>query len=170
MKSKISSVIALVAIGLVLTACLKDESILSYEKQMEKDIAIIDDYLASKGITAEIHESGLRYVIHDAGSGTSPVLANSPCVAFDYEGRLLPSESIFGPQASVDLYPLIGLIEGFQEGLPLIAEGGSITLYIPSRLGYGPKTVGPIPKNSNLIFDVDLTSVGTYNETTNSCE
>ena len=51
------------------------------------------------------------------------------------------------------------MIQGWQEGIPLFSEGGIGKLLIPSALGYGNRSVGNIPENSVLIFDVELMDV-----------
>ena len=51
------------------------------------------------------------------------------------------------------------MIDGFDEGLSYIGEGGSISLYIPSKLGYGNKETSSIPANSVLFFDVELINI-----------
>ena len=56
-------------------------------------------------------------------------------------------------------FPLSGVIQGWQEGIPLFKEGGSGILLIPSALGYGSQSVGTIPANSVLIFDINLIDV-----------
>ena len=56
-------------------------------------------------------------------------------------------------------FNLSGLIIGWQEGIPLIAPGGSITLYLPPSLAYGSTAVGSIPANSILVFTIDLLAV-----------
>ena len=48
---------------------------------------------------------------------------------------------------------------GWQYGIPLVKAGGRIMLYLPPSLGYGAQTVGSIPANSVLIFDITLQSV-----------
>jgi len=56
-------------------------------------------------------------------------------------------------------FQLSRLVIGWQEGIPLIGTGGSITLYLPPSLGYGSADYGDIPGNSILIFDISLTAV-----------
>lgn len=152
---------------LVLQSCLKDTSPPSFEEQLQRDIEIIDEYLNDRGIIAEVDPSGLRYIIHTSGSGNQPELQK--CVTFSYEGKLLSTEEIFDSGENTKL-PLYFLIDGFKIGLPLIAEGGEITLYIPSVYGYGRSGNPPqVPSNANLIFDVSLSSVSTINHDTGLC-
>jgi peptidylprolyl isomerase len=52
------------------------------------------------------------------------------------------------------------VISGWEEGIAYIRERGKITLYVPSVLAYGTRTVGDVIKpNSNLIFEIELLSV-----------
>ena len=48
---------------------------------------------------------------------------------------------------------------GWQAAIPLIAPGGSITLYLPSSLAYGARAQNGTPANSILIFKIDLIRV-----------
>jgi FKBP-type peptidyl-prolyl cis-trans isomerase len=48
------------------------------------------------------------------------------------------------------------VIKGWDQGLLGMKEGGKRTLHIPAELAYGPRAIGMIPPNSNLIFHVDL--------------
>jgi FKBP-type peptidyl-prolyl cis-trans isomerase len=126
------------------------------QTQLQNDIIIIDDYLASKSIVATEDPSGLRYVITKAGDDTRPCLESQ--VTVKYAGRLLSGK---GFDASVNpvSFQLSDLILGWQIGFPNFGKGTKATLYIPSGFGYGVNGSGTaIPPNSNLIFDIELIS------------
>jgi FKBP-type peptidyl-prolyl cis-trans isomerase FkpA len=54
--------------------------------------------------------------------------------------------------------PLEGLVKAWQIGMLHVKAGGSILLFVPSRLAYGPSPAGPIPGNTVLAFDINLIS------------
>ena len=125
------------------------------QPQLQNDIIILDDYLASKSIVAIEDPSGLRYVITKAGDDKRPCLESQ--VTVKYAGRLLNGA---GFDASVNpiSFPLNSLILGWQIGFPNFGKGTKATLYIPSGFGYGTIVQPKIPANSNLIFDIELIS------------
>lgn len=51
------------------------------------------------------------------------------------------------------------LIDGWIEGIPGLKEGGKRKLTIPADKAYGNRSVGTIPANSNLVFEVELIKV-----------
>jgi FKBP-type peptidyl-prolyl cis-trans isomerase len=51
------------------------------------------------------------------------------------------------------------VIPGWEEGLKLMNKGSKARLIIPPELGYGGLSVGTIPQNSTLIFDVEMVDV-----------
>ena len=51
------------------------------------------------------------------------------------------------------------LIPGFKEGLLRMKVGDKHRLFIPSHLGLGPQGGGPIPPNSELIFDIEIVEI-----------
>lgn len=130
----------------------------SCKSQMEKDYEIIENYLNENNIEAQKHTSGIYYVIHQEGEGANPTIYD--LVEVKYVGKLI-DETIFDQTSEEDTveFRLYGTILGWQYGIPLIKKGGKETLYIPSELGYGNKSVGSIPANSVLIFDVELKNI-----------
>jgi cyclophilin family peptidyl-prolyl cis-trans isomerase len=51
------------------------------------------------------------------------------------------------------------LIPGFKEGLLRMKVGDKHRLFIPPHLGLGPQGGGPIPPNSELIFDLEIVDI-----------
>ncbi len=57
-------------------------------------------------------------------------------------------------------FPLRGLIQGWQDGIPGMRVGGRRELIIPPELAYGPAGGGHQLSGSTLIFVIDLLAVG----------
>ena len=56
-------------------------------------------------------------------------------------------------------FPLAGVVEGWQKGLPGAKEGGRRWLILPPSMGYGAAGSGPIGPNETLVFAVDIIGV-----------
>lgn len=169
MNSGLIRFLLISGLSLVIFSCMDSgPEVPDFNAQLEKDIAAIDSYLASKNITAEQHSSGLRFKIHTTGSGNEPTVDS--CVTANYKGLLMAGETEFDKGTNVS-FPLGQVIEGWRIGIPLLQEGDSATLYIPSGLGYGYYGYPPeIPSNANLIFHVAIKKVGrSYNSSNRSC-
>ena len=109
-------------------------------------------------------ESGLQYVISEAGSAEKPGPRDT--VYVHYKGTLLDG-TVFDevkPESESAVLTLNRVIPAWTEGIQLIGEGGKIKLYVPASLGYGERNMGVIPANSTLIFDVQLDSLRHYIE------
>lgn len=135
----------------------KDDEELSFEEQLAVDTALIDDFLTANNITAQVDPSGLRYVIHEQGSGPTPELASGIVAA--YEGTFLDGE-IFDSNSEFT-FRLSNMIDGWIIGLPYIQEGGRMSLYIPSGLAYGSRGTasGSIPPNTVITFTVEIIDI-----------
>lgn len=154
---------------IILSACLNnDDAPPDFAEQLEKDIAAIDAYLAANNIEVQQDLSGIRYVIHRVGAGSSPSLSN--CVTTNYTGKFLKNNQTFDQGGNVS-FRVQDVIYGWQIGLQLLHQGDSATLYIPSGYAYGPSGSRSIPGNANLFFGVELLHVGTtYNSILHSCD
>lgn len=51
------------------------------------------------------------------------------------------------------------VIQGWEQGLMGMKEGGKRTLFVPAHLGYGEREKSKIPAHSNLIFHIELLEV-----------
>lgn len=147
-------IIILAMILTVAVSCKKESSGPDFSA-IDKEI--IGEYLTLHNLTAQTTSSGLYYMITAPGTGAHPTITSS--VTANYKGYL-PDGTVFDQTTTTPAtFQLSGVIPGWQEGLQLIGAGGKIKLLIPSRLGYGDQVVGSIPRNSVLIFDVQLLSI-----------
>lgn len=121
----------------------------------QAEVTALKQYLDAQGIAATADSRGFFYTIQSAGSGAKPTVCST--VTVNYAGRLT-NGSTFDSGNGVR-FPLSDLILGWQEGIPLIAPGGRITLYLPPSLAYGAQAQPGIPANSILIFTIDLVAV-----------
>ena len=157
MKATLFSIV-LISVG-ILMGCGSDE-IINPDKQLNIDIAAIDQYLEDNNITDAIaHSSGLRYRFVEAGTGTKPQIYHY--IRVKYQGSLMSDGTVFDESAEgkYATFAVSGVIEGWQIGLRLMPEGTKAILYIPSSLAYGKIARTEIPANSNLIFEVELIDV-----------
>lgn len=110
----------------------------------------------------EITSSGLRYKIKQEGSGKQASKGHD--VSVHYKG-MLADGSVFDDSSSRGepiRFPLGQgrVIQGWDEGISLLKEGGEARFVIPPHLGYGEMGAGGvIPPNAWLIFDVKLVEV-----------
>ena len=132
-------------------------------------------------------ESGLLYKVNNMGDTT--VMAKDPrdVVKVHYTGRTREGkvfdtskfanrtkeqQEMIKQQRPDDYdkdepveFPLNRVIPGWTEGLQLVGKGGTITLWIPSDLAYGPRGAGrDIGPNEALEFEVELIDVTPYVE------
>jgi FKBP-type peptidyl-prolyl cis-trans isomerase len=140
------------------------------ETQIEKerlaaDTVTIDNYLAQNSIDAIKDKTGIRYVITEQGSGGMPSLYSR--VSINYTGKLLSNGTTFftgsgQPSGQFDSR-VINYMYGIQAILPKLSVGSKATVYIPSGLGYGDRTITAgviaVPANSNLIYEIELLGV-----------
>lgn len=84
-------------------------------------------------------------------------------ITVHYTGALAATGEIF--ESSKDsgnpaTFGLNGLIQGWQDGIPGMKEGGTRRLVIPYAQAYGEAGSPPkIPAKSDLVFDIELISV-----------
>jgi FKBP-type peptidyl-prolyl cis-trans isomerase FkpA len=127
--------------------------------QMKADTAAIHTWIKVNKPDAIMHPAGFWYTIDQAGSGAYPTPYS--VVSFDYTLKLMTNT---GPGTAIQQNSLpntgvFGLIDGLKLGFPRVQTGAKVTFYIPSTLGYGTTAQTGIPANSNLVFEITLTSI-----------
>jgi FKBP-type peptidyl-prolyl cis-trans isomerase FkpA len=121
----------------------------------QSEVMALKQYIDSKGIKATANERGFYYSIQKPGSGAKPTICSN--VTVNYKGTLTNGESF---DSGNDIsFGLNQLVLGWQVGIPLVAPGGSVTLYLPPSLAYGSQEQSGIPANSILVFEIDLVKV-----------
>lgn len=124
----------------------------------EKGGKFIDEYRKKEGVT-ELPD-GLMYRVLKAGTGTTPVEADT--VAVNYSARLVDGRQFDssepGKPARFQLNG--GVIKGMRDALVRMQAGSTWEVVMPPALAYGDRGVGnDIPPASTLVFDIELVSV-----------
>jgi len=149
-----------------------DITLLSLKSQQEVDAEVaevqgmvnetISKYEAGELENIQETTSGLKYIVHQEGTGKQP--DSSDVVYVDYYGALTNGTSFDNSykRGQPLAFPLgMGqVIEGWDEGISQLKEGAKATLFVPATLGYGERGAPPtIPGNSELVFYVELKQV-----------
>lgn len=135
--------------SMLLYTCGKDDD------QGEIDRNLILNYLAQNNLEAEEDDSGVFYIINQAGDARRP--SGDEPVTVTYAGVYLVDGDTLDRALSFPVtVPLSRFIDGFQEGLPYIGRGGNITLFIPSGLAFGGSPPGNIRSNAVTIYNITL--------------
>jgi len=120
--------------------------------------AFREQYAAEEGV--KTLSNGILYKVERAGSGKHPTAEDRVRVHYTgtlTDGREFDSSHRRGEPAE---FPVGGVIEGWQETLPLMREGAKWQIVIPPELAYGARGAGAvIGPNATLVFDVELIEV-----------
>ncbi|MEQ8703588.1 MAG: FKBP-type peptidyl-prolyl cis-trans isomerase [Phaeodactylibacter sp.] len=130
----------------------------------EQQNAIVN-YAIDEIIPLQRTNSGLFYRILDPGNGQP--LKWGDYVRAHYKGYMLNGkvfDSSYRKDRPMKFY-IGNMIDGWNEGLQLIKEGGRMQLFVPSQLGYKERGVPNgkdgylIPPDTPLVFEVEVLSV-----------
>ena len=108
----------------------------------------------------ETTASGLQYKVLIKGTGAKP--SKTDTVKVDYEGTTIAGkvfDSSYKRGKAVS-FNVGQVIPGWIEALQLMPVGSTWQVFVPAKLAYGERSVGPlIGANSTLIFKVHLISI-----------
>jgi FKBP-type peptidyl-prolyl cis-trans isomerase len=101
----------------------------------------------------------------DTTPGNGQEVKEGDTITAHYTGAVAATGVVF--QSSHDTgqpatFSLSGVIEGWQKGVPGMKVGGKRRLLIPAAQAYGPNPPqgSGIPANADLVFDIELVSIG----------
>lgn len=104
-----------------------------------------------------------RLIIQDLVEGDGRTAEEGSLVTVDYIGQLRDGTTFDNSFAKGEPITFtVGegeVIEGWDQGVLGMKEGGQRVLVVPPSLGYGQRAVGPIPSGSTLVFAVELIDV-----------
>jgi len=104
--------------------------------------------------------SGLQYKVVKEGTGAQP--KEKDTVKANYRGTLIDGTEFDSSytRGQPATFPVSGVIKGWTEALQMMKVGSKYQLFIPAKLAYGERAIGPdIGPNSTLIFEVELLDV-----------
>ena len=119
-------------------------------------VAFLAKNRQEKGVTTTA--SGLQYKVIAAGKAQAPAITLFDQVSVQYRGKLLDGTEFDSSYARgvPAVFPVNGVIKGWQEALTLMKPGAHWQVWVPPELGYGDNPRPQIPGGSLLAFDVEL--------------
>ncbi|HWB92136.1 MAG TPA: FKBP-type peptidyl-prolyl cis-trans isomerase [Puia sp.] len=134
------------------------------DKQKDKEIKQVQDYLAAHNIQAQKTDLGTFYVVKDPGNG--PQVDSGKQVSIRYTGKNMADDKVFesnmnGP-GNEPFKVVIGahqVIPGWDDALRKFKKGGKGTLYIPAYLAYNEQAMPGHKPFENLAFDIEVVDV-----------
>ncbi len=130
----------------------------SAEKNLKAGQAYLEANKKKQGVKTT--SSGLQYKIIKEGSGKKPTIDDN--VTVNYRGTLISGKEFDSSYSrnKPSTFPVSGVVQGWQEALPMMKEGAKWQIFVPADLAYGmrgaPPNIGP---NETLIFEIELLSV-----------
>lgn len=140
---------------------VKEQEDMAKKVKADEDAALAS-YIKTNNISAVLDTAtGVYYQVVQEGTGARPKKGNK--VVVHYTGHLVNGEIFDSSRDGGQPFDFIigqgQVIEGWDEGIPLMRKGEKGVLYIPSYRGYGEQRAGSIPPNSTLIFEVELLDI-----------
>jgi FKBP-type peptidyl-prolyl cis-trans isomerase FkpA len=139
------------------------------EREAKNKVLIVDQKKALKEYAAKNNikciESPLGVLVEVQNPGVGMKAENGTKAMILYTGKLMDGkqfDSNVGRNPEQLLPVLVGshnVVPGMEDAMQYFAKGGKGRLLIPAALAYGDREAGPIPANSNLIFEIEVKDV-----------
>jgi len=143
-------------------------------KARQNEKTKFNNFLSSKNLKPVITASGLNYIINQKGTGSIPVPGDSVEVnytAYFLSGKVIETSSAaIAKKANIyNQYKTYGPVKycavagsslsGTQQALLLFPKGTRVTLYIPSRLGYGATSYKNMQPYTPFICEFEILNI-----------
>jgi peptidylprolyl isomerase len=115
-------------------------------------------FTAGPDVTKKPTKLGVYPIIE----GPGPKLKSGDSVSVEYFGQIYPDGNVFNAWTGNAFTAQLGagqVIKGWDQGLVGQRVGSRVVLVVPPDLGYGKKEQSGIPKNSTLVFTVQILSI-----------
>ncbi|MBK0380498.1 FKBP-type peptidyl-prolyl cis-trans isomerase [Mucilaginibacter segetis] len=130
------------------------------DDQQVYDDMVIQNYMKANSLSGYTKtNTGLYYKVLVPGTGAEGIITDLSTITTTYTGTYL-NNVVFDDASKTEAasFSPADLVAGVREGLENYAtEGTSISLLVPSRLGYG--ITGTVPVHSCLRFEFQITEV-----------
>jgi len=113
------------------------------------------------GVIPQPSASPEQVIIQEVSTGTGAVAGAGATVSVNYIGKLQDGTTFdqSSDHGGAQIFSLSEVVPGFAQGIQGMKVGGTRIIIIPPSLGYGARSVGSIPPNSTLIFQVELVEI-----------
>lgn len=102
-------------------------------------------------------------IVDDVEIGSGPEVNEGDSVTVHYVGTLPSGEEFDNSRKRGQPFTFTvgdgAVIDGWEQGVVGMREGGKRVLVIPPTLAYGDQGVGPIPGGATLVFAIEVLSV-----------
>ncbi|MDC0068481.1 FKBP-type peptidyl-prolyl cis-trans isomerase [Gammaproteobacteria bacterium] len=127
--------------------------------QVETNLANAEAFLAENATREGVQttSTGLQYEVLVNAGGKRPAATSR--VSVSYIGSFIDG-GVFEQSGDKPVeFGLEQVVAGWTEGLQLMGIGDKFRFFLHPDLAYGAGSVGPIPPNSLLVFDVELLDI-----------
>ncbi|MEX0918225.1 MAG: FKBP-type peptidyl-prolyl cis-trans isomerase [Candidatus Paceibacterota bacterium] len=139
------------------------------ERSQQASVVVADDVTRDAARANAIVEASAetgkvdRLIIDDVVLGTGDAAEEGDTISVHYIGTLESGQQFDNSHTKGEPFVFtVGagkVIEGWEEGVVGMKEGGQRILVVPPELGYGKSGYGPIPGNATLVFAIELIEI-----------
>jgi len=108
--------------------------------------------------------TGLYYILETEGTGATVKAGNTVKVKYIgmfLDGSVFDASSYYGDGIMTYIHKDSNtrMIQGWEEGIEIMNKGAKAAFLIPSAKGYGPTGNNTIPRNTPLIFIIEVVEI-----------